>query len=176
MNDTCCFASDFNSLSAFLKGFAFKLTNDHHKAEDLFQDTALLAYKNKDKYQTGTNLKAWLSTIMRNTFINNFRQKQRQGEVVESAMLYVNEKRTVGNDGEGYLIEGELVSMIDNLEESVKQPFVMAYHGYKYHEISKAMNLPEGTIKSRIFVARKALKNQIKIHFRISEPEEIYFL
>lgn len=162
MKDVNKFSEGFNSLSHYLKGFAYKLTNDLHKAEDLFQDTALLAFRYQQKFIEGTNLKAWLSTIMKNTFINNFRRKQRRGEYFNSDLLSDISKETVSNNGEHNLSMGELQQMIDGLKEDLKQPFAMAYEGYKYQEISAKIGVPEGTVKSRIFMARKQLKSHIK--------------
>ena len=116
----CYFTQDFNNQTSFLKSFAFKLTNDYHRAEDLFQDTALLAYKNKDKFIMGTNLKAWLCTIMRNTFINNFRQKKRKGLVVDSEMVFQVERGSIDNEGESVLIAGELTELVDALADNLK--------------------------------------------------------
>lgn len=174
-NNICHFTNDFKTQSTFLKSFAYKLTKDYHKAEDLFQDTALLAYRNKDKYIMGTNLKAWLCTIMRNTFINNFRRKKRQGIIIDSDLAFQPESGITHNEGESELVAGELIALIDTLDDHLKQPFVMAYHGYKYQEISEVMNLPLGTIKSRVFLARKVLKKQIKAKFRVSEAADICY-
>jgi len=158
------FTADFNSLSHYLKSFALKLTQDIHKAEDLFQDTAFRAFKHQDKFSRDSNLKAWLSTIMKNTFINNFRVKKRRANVFDTTpenYLLNSEAKEIPNDGEGKLALDDLHQLIENLDERYKSPFLMMYQGYKYDEICTHLDLPIGTVKSRIFLARNALKEQI---------------
>ena len=154
----------FNSSSGYLKGFALKLTKDINFADDLFQETAFRAFKNRDKFKPGTNIRAWLSTIMKNIFINSFRKKKQyqhlQDTTKENYML--NSSSTViENDGEWNVQLEELSGIIDELKDGLKIPFLMVYQGYHYEEISKHMGLPLGTVKSRIFLARKELKNKI---------------
>ena len=164
------FSIDFNHYGPYLKAFALKLTNDHHQAEDLFQDTALLAFRHQEKFQVGTNLKAWLSTIMKNTFINHYRKKQRHGLVFDGSKeqsLLDSGKVSIFNDGESNLTVEELETMINGLNEPIKKPFTMANSGYKYEEIAETMNLPLGTVKSRIFMARKALQKQLELSQRL---------
>lgn len=156
------FSTEFNTLNFFLKSFAYKLTKDKHSAEDLFQDTAFLAFKNRNKFQSGTNMKAWASTIMRNTFINKFRQKKRRSEVSGGDELLDLGDRTVLNDAEQTLAERELLKLVGSLKRKFREPFVMAFQGYRYKEIGEHLSLPVGTVKSRIFEARKLLKERIE--------------
>lgn len=161
--NTNTFACDFNNLSQYLRAFAFKLTKDSQLADDLFQDTALRAFKNKDKFSANSNMKAWLSTIMKNIFINNFRSKKRWEKVLDNSdsdNLMNLEKNPTHNEGERQLYMDELYELIEGLDEGQKQPLLMRYQGYKYEEISEHMELPLGTIKSRIFLARKVLKKR----------------
>jgi RNA polymerase sigma factor (sigma-70 family) len=147
----------------YLKPYAVTLTKDYESAQDLFQDTMFRALANKDKYTVGTNLKAWLYTIMRNIFINNYRRQVRQQTVVESAsgIILADQIRfAVYNDGEANLQLKELWLAVHRLPTIFKQPFMLYFDGYKYHEISYALNEPLGTIKSRIHFARKLLKEQ----------------
>ena len=110
-------------------------------------------------------MKAWLSTIMRNAFINSFRRKKRrralQDTTVEGVLLNSSDQ-SVLNNGEENLRLRELYRIIDELDEGLKRPFLLAYEGYKYEEIHQMMGLPVGTIKSRIFMARKAMKAKIR--------------
>ncbi|NRB51778.1 MAG: RNA polymerase sigma factor [Saprospiraceae bacterium] len=162
---TSTFASEFNALSTYLRSFALKLTQDVHRAEDLYQDTAFRAFKHQDKFTSNSNLKAWLSTIMKNTFINNFRVRKRQANVFDDTpdnYLLNSEANEIPNDGEGKLALDDLHQLIDQLDERYKYPFLMMYEGYKYDEICTELDLPIGTVKSRIFLARAALKHQIK--------------
>ena len=163
--NTNSFDIEFNQLSKYLRAFAYKLTRDLHLAEDLFQDTALLAFKNQKRFVQGTNMKAWLSTIMRNTFINSFRKRQRLGEVLDYTpenFLINSNSKVVPNDGEEQLAIKEIQYLIDGLSEALKTPFLMSYQGFKYDEISQQLSIPLGTVKSRIFLARQELKQKIK--------------
>lgn len=160
--NTFNFSIEFNALNLYLKAFAYKLTKDTHRAEDLFQDTAFLAFKNKSRFQTGTNMKAWASTIMRNAFINKFRKKQRRGDFNGGEELLDLGHNIVLNQAEETLAEKEILQLVGTLKRKYRDPFVMSVQGYKYKEISEQMNLPLGTINSRIFEARKVLRAKVK--------------
>ncbi|MEL7375720.1 MAG: RNA polymerase sigma factor, partial [Bacteroidota bacterium] len=134
-------------------------------AKDLYQETAFRAMTNRDKFRMGTNLKAWLFTIMKNIFINNYRKKMKANTIMDNTdnLYYLNSGRqTIENDGDGNILIKELRRMIDQLDDSTRVPFLMHYQGYKYQEIADQLELPLGTVKSRIFFARKDLKAQIK--------------
>jgi len=159
------FYTQFDPLSNILKSFAYKLTKNMDDARDLYQETAFKAFSNREKYQQGTNLKAWLMTIMRNIFINDYRKKKKQNTILDSTdnNYYINSgKYTSRNEGEGNIIVEELTGMIAELEGDLKIPFLMHYQGFKYQEIADKLELPLGTVKSRIFFARAALKDKIK--------------
>lgn len=162
---TTQFIYDFNKFSRYLKAFALKLTNDKHLAEDLYQDTAFRAFKYQDKFTQKTNMKAWLSTIMKNTFINDFRRKQRWDKVMVSTgedHVMESNNKCAWNAGEEQ-IRGEALEIeISKLDASLRIPFLMMVKGYKYEEIAQIMNVPLGTVKSRIFIARTKLKNQLQ--------------
>lgn len=159
------FASQFNLSTVYLKRFALKLTKDQSDANDLYQETAYQAFKNRNRFKNGTNMKAWLSTIMRNIFINNFRRKKRileSKEANKNAESHFFGNGTVSNGGEQSVNYTELISLVHALDRNYKEPFLLAYQGYSYEEISKLTgNVPVGTIKSRIHLARKKLKEQI---------------
>ncbi len=144
-----------------LRAFALKLTGNLADANDLFQDTALRILTNAEKYKEGTNFKAWAVTIMRNIFINNYRKKMRRGTILDQTPnnYYINQgDRTVLNEGESNIAYKELLRMVSSLPEEFKRPFWMAYRGYKYDEIAEELKAPLGTIKSRIFFARRKLR------------------
>ena len=162
------FNNSFNNLTPSLKSFAYNLTKDNEEAKDLYQETAFRAITNRDKFRAGTNLKAWLFTIMKNIFINNYRKKSKTKTIMDSTdnMFFLNSSDTIINNGAGTnIMMEELHSMIKNLDNSIKVPFEMHYVGYKYQEIADQLGLPLGTVKSRIFFARKELKNQIKSQY-----------
>jgi RNA polymerase sigma factor (sigma-70 family) len=148
----------------FLKPFAANLTRDTEAANDLFQETLYKALANKDKYNVGTNIKAWLFTIMRNIFINNYRRKAKQKTIFDSTPneYLINQKQaTVSNEAESGMRMKEINKAIRELPEIFKTPFLLYFDGYKYHEIAEVLHEPLGTIKSRIHFARKLLKEQI---------------
>lgn len=148
----------------FLKPFAINLTRDNEAANDLYQETLYKALANHDKYSTGTNIKAWLFTIMRNIFINDYRRKAKQRTIFDSTPndYLINLKQTaVNNAAESDMRVKEIKKAVQQLPEIFKTPFQLYFDGYKYHEIADVLNEPLGTIKSRIHFARKLLKEQI---------------
>ncbi len=152
----------------FLKPFAITLTRDSEAAKDLFQETLYRAISNKDKYNVGTNIKAWLYTIMRNIFINNYRRKAKQQTIFDNTPneFLLNNAPSVVIDGnaESNIRIKEIQTAIHNLPEIFRNPFLLYFDGYKYHEIADMLEEPLGTIKSRIHFARKLLKEQIQQH------------
>jgi len=149
----------------FLKPFAINLTKDHETAKDLFQETLYRALSNKDKYNVGTNIKAWLYTIMRNIFINDYRKKAKQSVVLDNSPndFLIDQTRTkVLNDGVTNLNLREVKQLIYDLPELFRTPINLYFEGYKYNEIADELNEPLGTIKSRIHFARKILKQKIQ--------------
>ena len=160
---------DFNEYlvnnAEFLKPFAITLTRDSEEAKDLFQETLYRALANKEKYNVGTNIKAWLYTIMRNIFINNYRRKTKQHTIFDSTPneFLINQKQVVINDtAEGNLRIKDIQAAIHNLPEIFRNPFLLYFDGFKYNEIADMLREPLGTIKSRIHFARKLLKAQIQ--------------
>lgn len=148
----------------FLKPFAINLTRDTEAANDLYQETLYKALANQEKYNVGTNIKAWLFTIMRNIFINNYRRKAKQKTIFDNTPndFLLNQKQaTVANAAEGSMRLKEINAAIEQLPEIFKTPFLLYFDGYKYNEIAEALNEPLGTIKSRIHFARKLLKEQL---------------
>ena len=150
-----------------LQAFALRLTKNTSEAEDLYQETVLLALKNKNKFKGGTNFSAWIKTIMRNTFINNYRKKKRFMKYLSYKInTYLSDTLPLAkNEGESDVIMGELFTIIDGLDEKFRIPFLMFYQGYAYEEIAKNLNLPLGTVKSRIFFARKHLKKAYHVYY-----------
>jgi len=148
-----------------LRGYALKLTQDHEDANDLVQETMLKAFKNKDKFEEGTNLKGWLYTIMKNIFINNYRRMVKGNIFTDDTegQFYINQASfTAKNEGERNLVMKELNAAIDELAENLKTPFLMSFEGYKYEEIAEQLNVPLGTVKIRIHVARQRLMERLK--------------
>ena len=154
--------AEFNEVllnnSAPLKPFAVSLTHDQDEAKDLFQETLYRALANKNKYSTGTNVKAWLFTIMKNIFINDYRRKAKYKMVLDSLHNHGN---SATKGGEGALQLKEFRRAIHHLPQIFRTPFLLYFEGYRYQEIAESLNEPLGTIKSRIHFARKLLKEHI---------------
>lgn len=148
----------------YLKPFALSLTRDNETARDLMQETMYRALSNHDKYHAGTNIKAWLFTIMRNIFINDYRKKSRQNTVFDHTAndyLINYNQQAVANNADTNLSLKDIQQAIGQLPDIFRNPFVMYFEGYKYNEIAEHLNEPLGTIKSRIHFARKLLKEQL---------------
>ena len=159
---------EFNKMlvnnAEFLKPFAITLTKDTEAAKDLFQETLYRALANRDKYSVGTNIKAWLYTIMRNIFINNYRRKVKQHTIFDSTPneFLLNQNQVVAANGaESNLRLKDIEQAVHNLPQIFRNPFLLYFDGFKYHEIADMLGEPLGTIKSRIHFARKLLKTQI---------------
>ena len=148
----------------YLKPFAFTLTRDNESAKDLLQETLFRALANRDKYNVGTNVKAWLYTIMRNIFINNYRKSARQNTIFDNTAndyLLDYNQHAISNVAEISLSLKDIQASVNNLPDIFKFPFVLYFEGYKYNEIAESLKEPLGTIKSRIHFARKLLKEQL---------------
>ena len=167
------FNSNFYALKQVMESFAYHLTKNFEDAKDLYQETAFRAMSNRDKFRPGTNFKAWLLTIMKNIFINNYRKKVKKKTIIDSTdnLYYINSgSNTISNGAERNILMDELQAMIDSLDESLKVPFTMHYEGFKYQEIADELELPLGTVKSRIFFARKELKRLIQLRYHTARP------
>lgn len=148
-----------------LKYFAISLTSNDEQAKDLLQETLLKAFMYRDKFMDATNLKAWLYTIMKNIFINNYRRAAKTRTIIDGTKdaYFINTAQ--GNTAkvpESRMSEKQINTAIEELEDDYKLPFKMYFDGYKYKEIAEHFDLPIGTIKSRIFLARKELMRVLK--------------
>jgi RNA polymerase sigma-70 factor (ECF subfamily) len=158
------FREAVTSMYGKLSHFALMLTSNAEEAQDLVQETYLKVLSSEDKYEKDTNLKAWMLTIMRNTFINDYRKRKRVNEVI-------NENIDVSSLGQyalqsperadiNYYVK-EINKHINNIDEDQRIPFEMFLDGYKYKEIADEMDISLGTVKSRIFFTRKKLQNTL---------------
>ncbi len=156
--------NSIQGLSKFLKPFALKLTRDSEDANDLIQETMLKALSNKEKFREGTNLKAWLYTIMRNTFITDYHRMVRRATFIDTTdnLHYINSSGSVTENGaNGRFVMDDINKALENLKDEYKNPFLMYFKGFKYHEIADILHIPIGTVKNRIHIARKELKDQL---------------
>lgn len=159
------FKKDLLGVQDDLLRFAYKLTSDREEANDLLQETSLKALDNEEKYTPDTNFKGWIYTIMRNIFINNYRQTVRKATVIDQTedLFHLNICQDSGLDTpDGSYAVKEISKALNSFPDEYRIPFNMFVAGYKYNEIAEKMNLPLGTVKSRIFFARKNLRKQLK--------------
>lgn len=161
-------AIDFNhqitGLRSTLELFTRRFTNDVEESQDLIQDTILKALTYRDKFRENTNLKGWLYTIMRNTFINNYRKNQRaqttHDDTQELYYLNVADNHTFHCPDTNVEYD-EIWKNVNRIKEDLLVPFKMHTEGFKYHEIAEHLDLPIGTVKNRIFHARKEIQKKL---------------
>ena len=161
------FQSNLLNLQDKLLNFAYMLTSNRDDAYDLLQDTTLKALENEDKFAKNTNFKGWVFTIMRNVFINNYRRGMRTATIVDTTenLYHLNLSQDSGLETpEGSLGASEISDAINSFADEYRIPFSMHVAGYKYNEIAAQMNLPLGTVKSRIFFSRKKLQERFADH------------
>lgn len=154
---------EFDSLllssSDFLYPYAIKLTKSPDEGKDLYQETIFKALTNREKFKSGTNIKAWLYIIMRNTFINHYRRQHKMLLHIEYGLDHVNHHP---DEKDVRLFVKDIQQALDKLPRMLKTPFMLYYEGYKYLEIADIMKEPLGTIKSKIYVARRMLRTCVQ--------------
>lgn len=159
------FALLFAGAENQLKSLALHLTRDEELAKDLFQETAYKAFRKQYLFREGTNVNAWLATIMRNTFINDQRRIKLRRRIQEDTgivdQVIIPEKQTC-NQGISNLEIQEIERALKQLEEKERSPLLLQAEGYKYEEIAEELSLPLGTVKSRIHLARKKLHEYMR--------------
>lgn len=158
------FDMQLSGLSPTLKAFTRKFTSNREESFDLVQDTILKALTYRDKFREDTNLKGWLFTIMRNTFINNYRKNKRartsHDDTKDLYYLNVEDTHTFNSPSQRFEYN-DMWKQIHSLREELQTPFKMHTSGYKYTEISDHLGIPVGTVKNRIFHARKELQSKL---------------
>jgi RNA polymerase sigma-70 factor (ECF subfamily) len=161
------FSHSIKDMTSSLKPFAMKLTKDVEEANDLLQETMLKAFINREKFAEGTNLKAWLYTIMKNTFITNYQRLVRRNTFIDSTenLHYINSSANITHNlAFSAFMMADINKAIEHLEEAYRVPFVMHFRGFKYHEIAEKLQIPIGTVKNRIHIARKELKEKLSVY------------
>ncbi len=158
------FDTQLASFRPMLRGFTHRFTQDRDESLDLVQDTILKALTYRNKFREDTNLKGWLFTIMRNTYINNYRRLKRERTSTDTTKelyhLNVEDTHTFNRPGESLEFK-EVWRNMNNMKDDLLIPFKMHTTGYKYHEIAKHLDLPLGTVKNRIFHARKEIQKRL---------------
>lgn len=152
-------------LQSNMLSFALSLTTNREEAKDLTQEATLKALSNFDKYYDSVNFKGWVFTIMHNIFVNNYRRAVRSQTVIDQTdnLYLLNAPQDSGfNTPEGAYSHAEISGVLNSFADEYRVPFMMHVSGYKYEEIAEKMGLPLGTVKSRIFFARKRLQEILK--------------
>lgn len=150
-----------------MRSYAYQLTRNVEDTNDLIQDTMLKAFMYQDKFTDGTNLKGWLYTIMKNTFINNYRRMVKRNTFIDQTDndYYLDSMaHSERNKGDQRFMMRDIETAIDKLPMSLKKPFTMNHSGFKYHEIAEILRIPIGTVKTRIFVARRQLREALNVY------------
>lgn len=145
--------------------FALSLTANDDDAHDLLQETILKALTYRNQFVANTNFKAWVFTIMKNTFINNYRRNQKTRNTFDGsddAFKHAFKKNYASETPEMVHSVTEMNQYIEQLGDEFRIPFRMHTDGYKYKEIAEELDLPIGTVKSRIFFTRKKLQEMLK--------------
>lgn len=159
------FSNMIVNYQSFLEQLAMKLTKSVEDSNDLIQETYFKAIKNSDKFQEGTNIKGWLYTIMKNTFINAYRKKKNQNTFVDETenKYFLNLRESEKTATTDSLVDTEyLMRQIHSVDKTYIETFMMYYNGYKYEEIAEIMGIPLGTVKSRIFLARRKMMDKLQ--------------
>jgi len=149
-----------------LKHFALQLTKNASDADDLVQETGLKAFMSKHTFKEGLSYKSWAFTILKNSFITKYHKRKRRNiasKPLEELVFAVDQRAVVRNNGISKLHTEEIKSKIDQLSEKSKMPLLMHVRGYHYHEIANMLDIPIGTVKSRINFARKKLRKKLDI-------------
>jgi len=162
-------AKEFNKQLTNLQGnlqyFANSLTGNKEDANDLLQDTYLKALNNRSKYQDDTNLKAWTYTIMKNTFINNYRKSRNINSIIDNFddLSNLNLQHPTDFPAPDSVYRTKEINIeISHLNEIQRTTFKLYFEGYKYHEIAKNLNIAIGTVKSRIYLTRQKLIDSLE--------------
>ncbi|MCS6981187.1 MAG: sigma-70 family RNA polymerase sigma factor [Flavobacteriales bacterium] len=171
-SDGYSFTEEVIRQASHLRYFALSLTKNEADSEDLVQETMMKAFIYRTRFTEHTNMKAWLFTIMKNIFINDYRRKIRAKTMLDNTQngFYLNYPqiaRTPDPDSEFHF--REILDFVEKLPESFRVPLKMYFEGYKYKEIADHLNLPIGTVKSRIFLARRQLM-ALRDEKRLSSP------
>lgn len=162
---------DFNTLLVqqqdSLRMRALQFTKNMEDANDLVQETLLKAIRYYRQFREGTNLKGWLYTIMKNIFINQYRRTHRStvclvhNDDISSKQLGFSASL---NEGENRFMMRDIRDALAALSGDYRQPFNMFYRGFKYHEIADSLQIPIGTVKTRIHMARKQMKGALSAY------------
>jgi RNA polymerase sigma-70 factor (ECF subfamily) len=149
--------------------YAMKLTKEEDNAKDLLQETLQRAYLQRHRFAVNLNFRGWLRVIMKNLYLNEYNKQKRlpQRLTTDSADYYIDQAKTVYNEGPQNLTTLELHDSINRLDGKLRDVILMYHMGFKYDEIAERMDIPLGTVKNRIHVARERLKKKLSRRYAI---------
>ena len=191
MADQATFAEDAMPLMDGLYSAAMRMTRNAADAEDLVQETYLKAFNAYERFETGTNLKAWMYRILTNSYINAYRKKQRRPDEsdiddIEDLYLYRRlggaESEVLSRSAEDELLEmfgeDEVKLALEDLPEHYRMPILLAdVEGFAYKEIAEILDVPIGTVMSRLHRGRKQLQKRLysfaEEHRLLPDPEPV---
>ncbi len=167
------FEREFMPLIDDLYNYAFRFVRGEAEANDLVQDTMLKAWTSITSYRAGTNAKAWLFTILKNLFINDYRKRSRRGKQVDYEEVITYRDGETNANLMGYLdmryelydqlLEDEMMVALDQLPDDFKEVLLLADRDdWKYEEIAEFQEVPIGTVRSRLFRARNLLAEHLE--------------
>lgn len=155
------FAGDLIGMQDQLYYYALQLTEDREDALDLVQETSYKALKNQSRLHNNDHIRAWLYTILKNTYINYLRSSHKRQLVHDTdEMNQYSAQARDSNEGlpDEQLMKKELLDIIKLLPPTYEKPIQLFLTGYSYKEISQHMNIPIGTVKSRIHLGKKHIR------------------
>ncbi len=171
------FDQQFDAQKKVLFSFALNLTKNEDNARELVQETAYKAYRYRHRFHPETNMRAWLMTIMRNSFINDYRKRRRRQTLQDftnnNFLLDSGKQQVVENEGERRALQQEVERALSSLEDMMRIPFLLHYQGYKYEEIANQLEIPLGTVKSRIFAARQKMQKELRLLYHFNDWREL---
>ena len=153
-----------NNFMPRYRAFALNLTRDEQQAADLLQEAIYLVLKNHERFVQGTNLQAWIKTIIRNLFISDYRKAKRRQEITAEEVPATNWAFRAVEDNAALATLGaqEILEHVEALPEIYRRAFRLYYNGMKYKDIASLTGVPLGTAKSRVWTARNMLRERIE--------------
>ena len=174
MADQADFETDAMEYAPQLYSAALRMTRNPADAEDIVQETFLKAYRAYETFTAGTNLKAWLYRILTNTYINKYRKQQRRPSEVELGELqdiylfkrvgeHSGASRSAEEDMLDEFVDEDIIEALESLPDNFRMPVLLAdVEGFSYKEIAEMLDIPIGTVMSRLYTARKHLAEVFK--------------
>jgi RNA polymerase sigma factor (sigma-70 family) len=154
--------SELHQSREFLNKLAWKYAKNHDDAKDLTQETVCIALEKANYFKSGTNFKAWISIVMRNIFINRYRKNRKRNLVPIENIVNLSDSYHIEPTAVYNLITEEVKTALAKLEAKNQEVLQLCLKGHSYKETAKILDLPIGTVKSRIHLARKKLKIELQ--------------